>query len=59
MIYGGTLNEGPRGKVQQNGAIILVESHNTERPFDEDLKPIQSNLKSIYMTSFWREIQLV
>jgi hypothetical protein len=55
MIYKGTFNDSPRGKVQQNGAI-MVESHTTQRPLDEDLKPIQSNLGCIYMASFWREI---
>jgi hypothetical protein len=42
----GTLDEGPSGKVQQNGEILMVESHKLDpRLLDKDLKPIQANLK--------------
>ncbi len=41
----GTLNEGSREKVHQNGSTFLVESPKLEpRPLDEDLNPIQANL---------------
>jgi len=31
------------GKVQQNGAILLIKSHKLDpRPIDEDSKPVQS-----------------
>jgi hypothetical protein len=41
-----TLDEGPRGKVQQNGTILWVKSHKLDpRLLDEDPKPIQANLK--------------
>jgi hypothetical protein len=42
----GTLDEGPSEKVQQNGEILMVESHKLDpRLLDEDLKPIQVNFK--------------
>jgi hypothetical protein len=42
----GTSDEGPSGKVQQNGEILMVESHKLDpRLLNEDLKPIQANLK--------------
>jgi hypothetical protein len=41
----GTLNEGSKEKVQQNGSTLLVESPKLEpRPLDEDPNPIQANL---------------
>jgi len=44
--YRGTLDEGPRGMVQKNGTILLSKSHKLDpRPLNEDLKPIQANLK--------------
>jgi hypothetical protein len=42
----GTLDEGPSKKVQQNGEILMVEIQKLDpRLLDEDLKPIQANLK--------------
>ncbi len=57
----GTLDEGPSKKVQQNGEILMVEIQKLDpRLLDEDLKPIQANLKwHLYGISFWKEIQLV
>jgi hypothetical protein len=38
----GALDEGPRGKVQQNGVILFVESSKLDlRPLDKDRKPIK------------------
>jgi hypothetical protein len=36
-----------QGKVQQNGAILLVKSHKLDpRPIDEDSKPVQVSLET-------------
>jgi hypothetical protein len=42
----GTLEEGPRRKVQQNGAILSIESYKLDPSLlDKDSKAIQANLR--------------
>jgi hypothetical protein len=42
----GASDEDPRGKVQQNGAILLVESNKLDlRPLDKGSKTSQADLR--------------
>jgi hypothetical protein len=46
LEFKATLDEGPRSKVQRNGAFLMVESHKLDpRILDEDLSPNETKLK--------------